>query len=545
MSQNNSKDLPGGQKRPLEDSSVGGDNKRVATDSTLAFPENDGALGDIFDLLLFETRTGIADVGYGLQSGTGLELPDFLNDSSDISRNASGQTKQGAQGSQSTNNIHSSLQSSHSLSIPMAGSLLQLSDASRVPNPQQYRAQPSVPRTNSTPRLNDSNATSTGGVSTTSVPPGGLYHSQSTLSLNSASYPRQGAPINNASSNRPGAGLTSPYRATMRFDPKRTYPGARPPAPAQGSGSYGFPSLGAPSNNAAGDKDKAEDPTKLNDALAAAGVDLQREEELLSTNYTRMPMNSIQQQIAQRQRLGYVPTTQFLQPYHLAVFMNRVGRENGMGQNFMLDTEMLEFMSSACKEWISNLVAKTVTMARHRRRGIPALSSTPGNGSGGLSSRQKFVPQSQRSEVSKDLRELALRQKTLEERRVEKRTVLGLERTGEVAPETSSKDGNDETLHRAANATAAMMTMNPARKKYSWMTSGASGSGVDDSKVSAGKDSGSKQSALILARGDNGLRFREIRTGNMITTRDLLSVIEDERMGTSKAVVKGYARLKD
>ncbi|RKP30773.1 hypothetical protein METBISCDRAFT_7459, partial [Metschnikowia bicuspidata] len=285
-------------------------------------------------------------------------------------------------------------------------------------------------------------------------------------------------------------------------------------------------------------KDKADDPSKLNDALAAAGVDIQREEELLSSNY-RIPLNSMLL-YTQRQRPLYGQQMPFLQPYHLAVFMNRVGRENGMTQNFMLDTEMLEFMSSACKEWISNLVDKIVAMSRHLRRGIPALSG--GSGAQGASARQKVIPPSQRSEISKDLRELALRQKTLEERRVEKRALLGLERSGDVAPETSSKNGSDETLHRAANATAAMMTMN---KKYSWMTSGAAAGGKDDVKLTVGKDSGQKQSTLILARGDNGLRFREIRTGNMITTRDLLCVIEDERMGTAKAVMKGYARLKD
>lgn len=372
---------------------------------------------------------------------------------------------------------------------------------------------------------------STGSVS------GPLNHSQSALSLNSGSYPSSSG--TQQATGRPTQNLASPYKVSMRFDSSRSFNVPSGSLNQQMSG-YGV-SMG--SNSGVADKSKEEDPTKLNDALAAAGVDIQREEELLSSNYTRMPLNPLQQQqIAQRLRSGYAKSTPFLQPYHLAVFMNRVGRENGMVQNFMLDTEMLEFMSSACKEWISNLVAKTSTIARHRRRGIPVLSSTNGSGS---SSKQKVVPSSQRSEVSKDLRELALRQKTLEERRVEKRALLGLERSGDVAPENGGKDGTDETLHRAANATAAMMTMNPGRKKYSWMTSGANGSARDEVNASAGKESGSKQSTLILSRGDNGLRFREIRTGNMITTRDLLTVLEDERIGTAKAIVKGYARLKD
>ncbi|OBA19014.1 hypothetical protein METBIDRAFT_47594 [Metschnikowia bicuspidata var. bicuspidata NRRL YB-4993] len=287
------------------------------------------------------------------------------------------------------------------------------------------------------------------------------------------------------------------------------------------------------------DKDKPEDPTKLNDALAAAGVDIQREEELLSTNYNRSALNLHQQQMANRQRQTYGLLNAFLHPYHVALFMNRTARENGVMQNFMIDPEMLEFMSSACKEWLSDIVTKTVALAKHRRRGIPAFN--PKNKAAG---KQKVSPPSQRSEVSKELRNLALKQKDLEERRVAKRALLGLEKSDDVAPDSANKAGAEETLHRAANATAAMMTMNLSRKKYSWMTS-AAGNSSEESKNSGAKDSNSKQSSLIASRGDNGLRFREIRTGNMISSKDLLGVLEDERVGTAKAVVKGYARLKD
>lgn len=77
------------------------------------------------------------------------------------------------------------------------------------------------------------------------------------------------------------------------------------------------------------------------------------------------------------------------------------------------------------------------------------------------------------------------------------------------------------------------------------MKSGGGGGAGDDSKQGAAKDGGAKQSSILSSRGDNGLRYREIRTGNMVTTKDLLGVLEDERVGTSKAVIKGYARLKD
>lgn len=140
----------------------------------------------------------------------------------------------------------------------------------------------------------------------------------------------------------------------------------------------------------------------------------------------------------------------------------------------------------------------------------------------------------------------------MEEKRVNKRVMLGLEKSTKDASKNDengeSKAGAEETLHRAANATAAMMTMNPGRKKYSWMTSSATaGGGSDFGKSSGGssKDSGKHQSPIISVRGDNGLRFREIRSGNSIIMKDLLGAIEDEKMGTRNAVIKGYAKLKD
>lgn len=550
MSESNGTGLSGGQKRAL-DVPQGGDDKRAKSELATSIPDDDPSLGGMFDPLPFETKSGMEGSNLSLDHDSGLELPDFLSEKplsqfSHTTPEASQIKHSNSYNQQNSSHEQYSVPSSTLANPGSHPSVPQgaRTDSNRLPPNAPARSLPNVPRINSSPKLNDPSSLAGSGPA-----PGGLYHSQSTLSLNnSAQYQRPG--VTNPVMARPGASAVSPYKAQMRLDPTKSYPG--PLGHPTGQSNYSYPMSQSTSNintaatsaAAAADKSKVEDPSKLNDALAAAGVDIQREEELLSSNYTRLPLNPLQQQMIQRQRQGYGQSTPFLQPYHLAVFMNRVGRENGMVQNFMLDTEMLEFMSSACKDWISNLVTKTVTISRHRRRGIPALASS--NGPGGAGARQKVVPASQRSEVSKDLRELALRQKALEERRVEKRALLGLERNGEVAPETGAKDGNDETLHRAANATAAMMTMNPGRKKYSWMTSGAAGGGAEDAKAAiGGKENGAKQSVLILARGDNGLRFREIRTGNMITTKDLLSVLEDERMGVSKAIVKGYARLKD
>ena len=269
------------------------------------------------------------------------------------------------------------------------------------------------------------------------------------------------------------------------------------------------------------------DPSKLNDALAAAGVDIGREEELLQQQqYNRAPRINVQPSYLQLRPARQIQRTPFLNSYHLGTFMQRVARENGVLQSFMSDNELLELMSASCEQWISHIATKTVLLSRHRRRGIPALKN-----------KKLAASQIPRSEVSKELRNLALKQKELEERRVSRRILLGLE--NKDANLDSNKVGAEETLHRAANETAAMMTSN--KKKYLWMSSGP-GNGDDSKAMEREKD---KQSHLLALRGDNGLRFRDIRTGDSITMKDLLAALEDERMGVNKAIMKGYARLKD
>ncbi|KAG2732540.1 hypothetical protein G9P44_004957 [Scheffersomyces stipitis] len=284
-------------------------------------------------------------------------------------------------------------------------------------------------------------------------------------------------------------------------------------------------------------KEKQLDPSKLNDAIAAAGVDIQREEELLTIQQTRT--TDVSRDLRQFLRSSKPPA--FLNPYHVASFMNRVARENGVQQNFLQDGDLLELMSASCEMWLSSILGKTVLLSRHRRRGIPQ----PTNAKNGkkASSNANSAP---RSELSKELRNLAVRQKELEERRISKRIMLGLEKNGadpDGDQNGDSKAGAEETLHRAANATAAMMTMKTGVKKYSWMTS-TSSAGADTAKAGADTEKG-KQSALLSVRGDNGLRFREIRSGNTITMKDILGAIEGERMGTQRAIIKGYAKLKD
>ncbi|KAK6202745.1 transcription initiation factor TFIID subunit 4 [Scheffersomyces amazonensis] len=282
----------------------------------------------------------------------------------------------------------------------------------------------------------------------------------------------------------------------------------------------------------------SNDPSRLNDAIVAAGVDIQQEEELLLQQQYRR--DDVSKDLKQIIRSSKPPP--FLNGYHLASFVTKVARENGVQQYFLQEAELLELVSAACETWLSNIIHKTIILARHRRRGIPALNpknKKPGSGSGSSNSSSSSVV---RSELSKELRNLALRQKDLEERRVQKRIALGLEKNDidGNGDGSDSKAGVEETLHRAANATAAMMS-NTGRKKYSWMTS-ANGGATDASK---GSDEKGKKSSIISIRGENGLRYREIRTGNSVTMKDLLGAIEGERMGTDKAIVKAYAKLKD
>lgn len=531
-------------KRPNEDSSsTNGDEKRMKTE----YVHNDPTLDNLFAPLPFETKDEYTGADFPLDTTGDLELPDFLSDKpaqNHTPGNGPVNTTLAANPGPATPNGASSRlaytpgpNDTHATGSPAPGSMLNNSH-----NTGQYTPTASgLSRTTSTGKAPEQGQQ---GHMPTTPGPTSLYHSQSQQGI-SSTYPYQKttagtfphqyrAPPNNTGTTPSG------FKPGIRFDPKRSFPSPMAPSTSMGATYQGTgPGSGPGAGPNVPDKDKLEDPSKLNDALAAAGVDIQREEELLSTNYNRSALNLHQQQLANRQRQTYGQLNAFLHPYHVALFMNRTARENGVMQNFMVDPEMLEFMSGACKEWISNIVTKTVALAKHRRRGIPAFN--PKNKAAG---KQKPTPPSQRSEVSKELRNLALKQKESEERRVAKRALLGLEKGDEVAPDSANKAGAEETLHRAANATAAMMTMNPSRKKYSWMTSGA-GNSTDESKSNGSKDSTSKQSSLIASRGDNGLRYREIRTGNMISSKDLLGVLEDERIGTSKAVVKGYARLKD
>lgn len=555
-------------KRPLEEASAeAADQKRVKKEPTDAIPDNDDQFNDLFDDPIFD-QNGDDSAPVDTNTGVGdIELPDFLQDTKPnepLEPSVPGTTTGPTAASPGTQPYTAPVTAAHSnqaskLPTPLAAQRpssagpMRTSDTlvPQVGTPQSRLNQSHSPiqtpqvttqsdiQGGNTPGQPGSLAGLSQTSSNSSLPPTAtpMYQSQSQYPYQNynkgslAQYPNQ---------YRQSPNLTA-YKQGTRFDPRRTYPAPTgmgnsystssvPGAYGVGSSAGAVPGSTAPQGK--------EDPDQYKDAIHAAGVDILREEELLTANYNRNPVNLQQQQYANRQRQLYGLMNAFLQPYHVGLFMNKTARENGVYQNFMADPEMLEFMSAACKEWLSNIVTKTVILARHRRRGIPALTQARG-------SQKLKLPPAQRSDVSKELRNLALRHKEQEEARVSKRLALGVENKDDVAPETSNKAGAEETLHRAANATAAMMTGNSARKKYSWMKSGGGGAGDDGKQGGASKEGGPKQSAIISSRGDNGLRYREIRTGNMVTTKDLLGVLEDERVGTSKAVIKGYAKLKD
>lgn len=274
-------------------------------------------------------------------------------------------------------------------------------------------------------------------------------------------------------------------------------------------------------------------PHKLNDAITAAGIDIQQEEDNLQKDYGRRYVNQREGRID----VGASKSVPFLNFFSLATLMNRLIKQNGMQQNFFQDGEILQFISELCEKWLSLILIKTFITSKHRRNGITGKKSN-------------FNGVSKRSQISSELQNIALRQKKMEEKRVKKRIELGLEKdncigNSENGEFSRSKISAEETLHKAANATAAIMTMNPSRKKYSWMNTNFLLSSGNGTASSVNMDNKKNQSSLISIRKENGLFFKELRPGNFITLKDLLDVLEDEKLVSKKALIKGYARLKD
>ena len=121
------------------------------------------------------------------------------------------------------------------------------------------------------------------------------------------------------------------------------------PAPA--------PATPIDTTNASSTKERDQDTSKLNDAIAAAGVDIQQEEEiLLQQQLNRKSAEGMASNLKSVIRSSKLPP--FLHNYHLAAFIDKVAKQNGIQQNFLMDGEMLELISAACETWLSNLATK-------------------------------------------------------------------------------------------------------------------------------------------------------------------------------------------
>lgn len=252
------------------------------------------------------------------------------------------------------------------------------------------------------------------------------------------------------------------------------------------------------------------DPDKLADALLSSGVDLKAEEALLAQGQLELPSTISSSHLYSNRSM--IQLDPFLDQRNLETFINRIILANKLRTitaNMEEEKQILELITCACEEWMKNILTSTTVISRHRRRATNKLNK-------------------KRSEISKALRDLALKDKAQEDSRIERKKQLGL------SNDDTEKEGSEEIQHKATNATVAMMTGGKKKKKYSWMT-GGSGAGAGASSKSGGSS----------GANDQTIRYREAREEQGIAVRDLLSSLEKVRMGVDKTLVKGYAKSKD
>ncbi|KAK9381651.1 transcription initiation factor TFIID component TAF4 [Kockiozyma suomiensis] len=294
-----------------------------------------------------------------------------------------------------------------------------------------------------------------------------------------------------------------------------------------------------------------EDPSDFSDALLSAGVDLRAEEQLLSSSLPILsqPNRSITDSIPGMSPLS-VDGSMFLgddladlytqdpiQTHRLAPFLDmhvvrNMVAESALGSDVRVpplpphlalqvangetkDNDALVLISLACREWLSDILTAAVITARYRRESGVRTSST-----------------SNASDVAKALRHVAIKEKEKEEKYQMEKAQLEI-RTGE-----SGNHATEEVMHRQTNATAALM-VSGGRKKYSWMTGG---SGASPSPVAATPGGPARKDS---SNPGHGVRMREAKEEPGVVMRDLLSVLENERVGVEKALAKGWTRLRD
>ncbi|ODQ70694.1 hypothetical protein LIPSTDRAFT_44513, partial [Lipomyces starkeyi NRRL Y-11557] len=261
-----------------------------------------------------------------------------------------------------------------------------------------------------------------------------------------------------------------------------------------------------------------EDPNDFSDALLSAGVDLREEEQLLSSSIPiRAQSFKTPGAITPSGSLGPIPSLNdgaLLSTFDMTADATlHAHRRMPFLDMHVKDNDVLVLISLACQEWLSNILTSAVVTSRYRRESGNSTSNA--------------------SDVAKSLRQIAIQDKEREDKYKISKSA------GKAHDGEKGAHATEEVMHRAANATAAMM-VSGGRKKYSWMTSGGSGSSSPSVGGSAG--GGSKKDS---STGSHGIRIREAKEEQGVVMRDLLTVLENERVGVQKALTKGWTRLRD
>ncbi|KAA8897388.1 hypothetical protein TRICI_006732 [Trichomonascus ciferrii] len=246
------------------------------------------------------------------------------------------------------------------------------------------------------------------------------------------------------------------------------------------------------------------DPDQLSDALLSAGVDLKEEENLLSSSLTTEQQYTRAAAVQGTTPARTSPAVDFLNSPKLLTMVRKIAAEAGVRHVFDKDNEITRLLSVSCQEWLTDIITSMVVLNRHRRRSRNDVHS----------------------DISRALRNLAVKDKEAEDRRLAQKAVMGSE-SGQNG-EDKKNAVSEETQYRAANATALMMT---GKKKYSWLTGGSSSPGM--------------RSSGGLPRNEGNIRYREAREEPNLALRDLLGALEERRFGVEKTLVKGYAKLKN
>ncbi|KAG5362300.1 Transcription initiation factor TFIID subunit 4 [Yarrowia sp. C11] len=242
------------------------------------------------------------------------------------------------------------------------------------------------------------------------------------------------------------------------------------------------------------------DPDQLSDVISAVGLDLKQEEALLQQGVPQTGYGMQQQQYGYRQQ-GHA----LLDQKRVAYTVRQLSQEAGLRFNNDRAGETALLISHACEEWLNQILTQALVLSRHRRRSRNSVHSS----------------------LSRALKGIAVKDKEREDKRAERKNLLGLDH---AEPESTANP--EDQQHKAANMTAAMMSS--GKKKYSWM---AGGVGASAGGMGMGQTGG--------GRGDSSIKTREAKEEPGVALRDLLGALEKERAGVEKAIVKGYAKLRN